>query len=77
VDDEHGSGGIADRISNALIPLAKKIDAQQRHEFLRGKPLREKSRAPTGNDYYRGIGYKHRGYIGLWHSPRAAYIRYI
>ena len=45
--------------------------------FYVKNPCGKKPRAPTGNDHYRGIGYKRRGYIGLSHPPRAAYKGYI
>ena len=38
-----------------------KIDAQRRHEFYVKNPCEKKTRAPTGNDHYRGDDYKRRG----------------
>ena len=78
-DPKNHTGGcvISRSISNSLIPLVIKIDAQRRHEFYVENPCGQKPRAPTGNDHYGGIGYKRRGYIGLSHPPRAAYKGYI
>ncbi len=48
-------------ISNALVSLVMKIDTQRRHEFYMENPCGKKTRAPTGNDHYRGVDNKRRG----------------
>ena len=45
-----------------------KIDAHWRHEFYVENPYGKKPRAPTSNDYYRGVDYKCRG-ITMGMSP--------